>query len=128
MSTVYRWNSGAVGRNQTVVFGEIIYTVSNTTDTRKSFNDQVKETLDILEASLIRAGSNKQSLISIQVILSDISLRSNFDAAWCTWIGPDMAIWPQRACYQAGLAPGLLIEIIAVAGKNITQNIVTKKP
>ena len=38
------------------------------------------------------------------------------DAEWCEWIG-DAANWPQRACVQAALAPGTLVEITVVAAR-----------
>ena len=38
------------------------------------------------------------------------------DAEWCEWIG-DTANWPQRACVQAALAPGTLVEITVVAAR-----------
>ncbi|MCA0448107.1 MAG: hypothetical protein LCH54_17955 [Bacteroidetes bacterium] len=126
MSKAERWNSGATGRNQTVKFEGTVYTVANATNPQSPFDVQVKETLEILEKSLIRAGTNKQSLLSVQILLSDISFRPAFDVIWCEWIGSEMETWPQRACYQVGLAPGLLIEIIAISGKQVTENSVTK--
>ena len=43
--------------------------------------------------------------------------KDAFDARWREWLGPDPAGWPPRACYQAGLAGGLLIEMIVVAAR-----------
>ena len=38
------------------------------------------------------------------------------DAEWCEWIGgPEH--WPQRACVQAALAPGTLVEITVIAAR-----------
>ena len=73
------------------------------------------QSLAALEAHLLEAGSSRSRLLSIQVLLADIADRPEFDRHWLAWIGPDPDHWPQRACYQAALAPGLLIELIAVA-------------
>lgn len=49
------------------------------------------------------------------MLLVDIADRAEFDRQWTAWIGADPMHWPQRACHQAALAPGLAIELIAVA-------------
>ena len=59
--------------------------------------------------------SSRSRLLSLQVLLADMAQRPEFDRHWLAWIGDDPAHWPQRACVQAALAPGLLIELIAVA-------------
>jgi enamine deaminase RidA (YjgF/YER057c/UK114 family) len=69
----------------------------------------------MLEAHLVEAGSARTRLLSLQVILTEISNREAFDRQWREWIGPDPAHWPQRVCFQAALAPGLRVELVAVA-------------
>ena len=49
------------------------------------------------------------------MLLTDIGDRAEFDRHWVEWIGVDPAAWPQRAVFQAALAPGLLIELVVVA-------------
>ena len=53
---------------------------------------------------------------SRSVHLSDIAGKAEMDAVWCEWIGPP-ANWPQRACVQAALAPGTLVEITVIAAR-----------
>ena len=55
-------------------------------------------------------------LLSATVYLTDIANKAQMDAEWCEWIG-DSANWPQRACVQAELAPGTLVEITVVAAR-----------
>ena len=69
----------------------------------------------MLEAHLAMTGSARTHLLSLQVMLTDISNRGAFDALWKQWIGSNPEHWPQRACFQAALAPGLLVELVAVA-------------
>ena len=55
-------------------------------------------------------------LLSATVYLTDIANKAQMDAEWCEWIGGS-ANWPQRACVQAELAPGTLVEITVVAAR-----------
>jgi enamine deaminase RidA (YjgF/YER057c/UK114 family) len=115
MTAIRRWPSGAAGRSRTVAAGGFAWTVANATDPSAGFEAQVRESLRMLDSHLEEAGSSRGSLVSVQVLLANIGDRPAFDALWVDWIGPDPAHWPQRACFQAALAPGLLVEIIAVA-------------
>ena len=115
MTAITRWPSGAPGRSRTVRHGETVYTIANARRVPAPFVDQVMESLAMLDAHLAQAGSSRAGLLSIQVLLTDIAERPEFDRQWQAWIGDDPSHWPQRACYQAALAPGLMIELIAVA-------------
>lgn len=110
-----RWGTGVTGRSHTVARGDLVWTVSNATTVGADFNVQVTQTLEFLDLCLERAGSDKTKLLSVQVILTDIANRELFNQYWCEWIGKKSENWPQRAVYQAGLASGLFIEIIATA-------------
>ena len=115
MAPITRWPSGAPGRSRTVRHGDTVYTVANARRVPAPFADQVVESLAMLDAHLAEAGSSRASLLSIQVLLADIADRPEFDRHWTAWVGSDPAHWPQRACYQAALAPGPSVELIAVA-------------
>ena len=114
-TTLSRWPGGAPGRSRTVRHGDTIYTVANARQTAAPFAAQVTQSLAMLDAHLREAGSSRSRLLSLQVLLADIADRPEFDRHWLDWIGTHPDHWPQRACYQAALAPGLLIELIAVA-------------
>jgi enamine deaminase RidA (YjgF/YER057c/UK114 family) len=115
--TIDRWPSGAPGRSRAVAYGDLVWTVANATDptTTPDFPAQVTQTLDALDAALREAGSSRERLLSVQVILASLAMKSAFDEIWCAWIGPDPQHWPQRACFEGKPAPGLLVEIVAVA-------------
>lgn len=110
-----RWRSGTIGRSHTVAHNGLIWTVSNATNLDKPFGEQVDETLAFLDSSLRQAGSGRQHILSIQVILADITCRDAFDERWRQWIGSEPQNWPQRAVFSAGLAPGLLLEVVVTA-------------
>ena len=112
---VERWPSSGAGRSRTVAYGGLVWTVANATDASAPFDVQVSQSLQMLEAHLQQAGSARSHLLSLQVILADIANRAAFDVQWQAWIGADPAHWPQRACFQSGLAPGLQVELVAVA-------------
>ena len=112
---IRRWPGSVSGRSLAVAYGELVWTVANARDPRASFEDQVDQSLQMLDAHLAMTGSARTHLLSVQVMLTDISTRDRFDALWKDWIGPDAAHWPQRSCFQAALAPGLLVELVVVA-------------
>ena len=119
MTNISRWPSGAPGRSRSVRHGDTIYTVANARQASARFEDQVTQSLAMLETHLREAGSSRSRILSIQVLLADIDRRLEFDRHWVAWIGDDPAHWPQRAVYQAALAPGLMIELIAVTAAEV---------
>ena len=112
---ILRWPASGPGRSRTVAHAGLVWTVANARDASADFDTQVAQSLQMLDAHLQEAGSGRARLLSLQVILADIAQRGAFDRHWQEWIGPDPAHWPQRACYQAVLAPGLQVELLAVA-------------
>ena len=75
---------------------------------------QTARSLELIDRNLAEAGSDKTRLLSATVYLTDIAGKAEMDAVWCNWIG-DASRWPQRACVQAQLAPGTLVEITVIA-------------
>lgn len=111
--TLQPWPSTAQGRSRTVAYAGLVWTVANATDPSADFETQVAQSFALLEFHLTEAGSARTHLLSVQVILTEISNRDAFDRQWQVWIGPDPAHWPQRVCFQAALA-GLALTIFAV--------------
>ncbi len=114
---IQRWPAGAEGRSRTSAYGGMIWTVANARDQTGGFEAQVIDSLAVLDRHLREAGSGRDRILSLQVLLTDIGRREAFDRLWLDWIGLDPRAWPQRACFQAGLAGGLLVELVAVAAK-----------
>jgi enamine deaminase RidA (YjgF/YER057c/UK114 family) len=115
---IERWGTGTKGRNHTVADSRTVWTVSNARNLAGDFVAQVNETLEFLDASLKQAESSRERLLSVQVILSSIADRDQFNSIWCKWVGDNPAHWPQRVVFAATLAPGLLVEVSAVAQRN----------
>ena len=84
---------------------------------RQDPDPQTRATLEQLDRNLADAGSDKSRLLSATVYLTDIGTKADMDAAWNAWVGPDPDHWPQRACVEAKLAPGTLVEITVIAAR-----------
>lgn len=112
---VIRWPSSAPGRSRVVSCAGLVWTVANARDASRPFEAQVIESLQMLDAHLQEAGSSRAHILSLQVLLKHIEHRGVFDKLWQAWIGDQPEHWPQRACFQADLAPGLLVELVVVA-------------
>jgi enamine deaminase RidA (YjgF/YER057c/UK114 family) len=113
--TIARWPASAPGRSRTVAGQGLVWTVANPSDRTLDFDGQVHESLTKLDQHLREAGSDRHQILSLQVLLTKIENRDRFDEHWRRWIGSDPQHWPQRACFQVQLAPGLEVELIAVA-------------
>jgi enamine deaminase RidA (YjgF/YER057c/UK114 family) len=115
--SIERWPADGEGRSRTVAHGNLVWTIANATDPARAtdFPAQVTQTLAALDEGLREAGSSRERLLSVQVMLASLAMKSAFDELWREWIGPDPAHWPQRACFEGKPAPGLLIEVSAVA-------------
>ena len=76
--------------------------------------EQTRMALDILNARLTEAGSNRRSLLTVHIWLQDMVLFREMTAVWNDWIGADAP--PSRSCVSGGsLQPGSLIQIVATA-------------
>jgi enamine deaminase RidA (YjgF/YER057c/UK114 family) len=109
---IHRFPGNAIGRSRAVRFGDLVFTVA-TAGGPTSLPEQTRQALARLEQNLRDAGSDKTRLLSATVYLTDIAGKAAMDEQWNAWIGPEH--WPQRACVQAGLAPGVLVEIAVIA-------------
>lgn len=105
--TIKRINGGAQGRSKTVIHGSMVWTVA--TGPGDDVAEQTQACLQIIEASLIEAGSSKAHILEAVVYLKNMATKPEMDAVWCSWIPDDG--WPCRACVGADLAPGDLVEI-----------------
>ncbi len=115
MPPIKRWRGQAQGRNRTVAYQGLVWTVATHDDASADIHEQTRRCLALLDESLAAAGTDKTRLVSAQVFLADMSTKPRFDAVWNEWIGPDPDHWPQRACVGAALAGHCLVEIILVA-------------
>ena len=104
----------ARGRSRASAWRDLVFTVA--TAPGASVAEQTRASLDRISKNLAEAGADDTRLLSATVYLADIAHKAEMDAEWCAWIGgPEH--WPQRACVQAALASGTLVEITVIAAR-----------
>ncbi len=107
------------GRNKSVAYRELVFTVATASDDTLEFDEQTKQTLKTLESNLAELNSSKELILSAQVYISDMKNKNKMDEIWCDWIGKNQKNWPQRACLGVALEGGIQIEITLTAVRNI---------
>ena len=112
MSDIERWRGDAEGRCRATAWQDLVFTVA--TAPGDSVAEQTRASLARISENLAEAGSGKSRLLSATVYLTDIGDKAEMDAVWCEWVGGHEN-WPQRACVQADLAPGTVVEITVIA-------------
>jgi enamine deaminase RidA (YjgF/YER057c/UK114 family) len=111
---IERWRGDAAGRSRASAWRDLAFTVA--TAPGATLAEQTRASLAAIDRNLADAGSDRSRLLSATVYLTDIAGKAEMDAVWCEWIGPPQN-WPQRACVQAALAPGTLVEITVIAAR-----------
>ena len=105
--TTRRWSDATVHRGVAYVV-EVPATVSADAE------NQSRQVLAQLEATLLKVGSAKDQLLMCTIYLADMADRTVFNRVWDDWLIPGTA--PVRACIEVGLSdPGYKVEIQAVA-------------
>ncbi|MDO9440113.1 MAG: RidA family protein, partial [Beijerinckiaceae bacterium] len=80
----------------------------------KSVGEQTQEVLDIIDATLAEAGTDKTKIISATIWLLNISTFGEMNAVWDKWVPAGNT--PARATVEARLAsPQYHVEIAVIA-------------
>ncbi|WP_421994425.1 RidA family protein [Roseococcus sp.] len=98
-----------------VVHGNMVYLAGQVADDSSlDAEGQTDDVLRQIDALLAVAGTSKQYLLSIQIILADINDAPAMNRAWDKWLDP--AHKPARMTIQAPLVdPSWKVEITGVA-------------
>jgi enamine deaminase RidA (YjgF/YER057c/UK114 family) len=107
----------ARGRSSGSSYGSLAWAVATSDDTSLGVAEQARRSFAKIDRTLGELGTDKRYLLSATVYLADLREKPAFDEEWLAWIGPDPLHWPQRACVQAALAGGALVEIVVTAAK-----------
>jgi enamine deaminase RidA (YjgF/YER057c/UK114 family) len=102
--------------SQVVVHGNTLYMAGQVaTESRgQSVTEQTREILARIEQYLIENGSDKISILSANVWLSDISTFNEFNEVWDNWVVEGHM--PCRACVESKLVfPDMNVEVAVIA-------------
>lgn len=103
-----------------VVSGDLVYTagqVAHDADGKVvpgGVREQTRAVLDNLRACLQAAGCDFEDVVKVNAFLVDVGEFDAYNAVYREYFDEP---YPARTTVQAGLAPGLLVEIEAVARK-----------
>lgn len=96
-----------------VLHGGTAWFVEVADDPNQSIRSQVMQVLDQIDTRLKLVGSDRTRLLHVQIFLSDLADGPTLNELWDVWVPEGHA--PARACVQAGLAPGYLVEMVVTA-------------
>ncbi|MBX9739185.1 MAG: RidA family protein [Beijerinckiaceae bacterium] len=102
--------------SKAVIHGDTVYLAGQVADKAagKSVGEQTQEVLDIIDATLAEAGTDKTKIISATIWLLNISTFGEMNAVWDKWVPAGNT--PARATVEARLAsPQYHVEIAVIA-------------
>jgi len=101
--------------SQAVVHGPLVFLAGQVADdTSADVAGQTREVLEKIDRLLAAAGSQKSSILSATVYLSDMSNYAAMNSSWDAWVSPDHK--PARATVESRLAaPEYGVEIVVIA-------------
>ena len=115
MSTIQRFDTGP-RMSQGVVYGETVYLAGQVNKDVTDVTGQTTAVLKQIDGLLVRAGSNKERILSATIYLADIKSFADMNKAWDAWVPAGHC--PARTTLEASLAaPEYLVEITVVAAK-----------
>lgn len=82
-------------------------------DRNQDSRGQISQIFRQIDATLEQIGSSRTGLLQILICLSDITHADVLNELWDAWVPRGHA--PIRACVQAGLGKGCLVEMIITA-------------
>ena len=101
-----------------VVSGDLVFTAGQVAFdadgnvVSPEFEAQARQVMDNIGRCLAAAGCGFEHVIKVNAFLTDLANFPTFNAVYREYF---QAPYPVRATVQAGLAPGLLVEVEAVA-------------
>ncbi|WBY00564.1 Rid family hydrolase [Ramlibacter tataouinensis] len=113
MSRIERLPARAPGRSGGSAYKDLVFAVATADDRSVGLKGQAAQALAKIGELLMAQGSDRARILTASVYLADISQKADFEAAWSEWVTADPAEWPMRSCVQAGLPPGILVEVVA---------------
>jgi len=111
--TITRISGSVRSRSRAVVHDGTAYLVATAPVKSDSVEDQMLQSLALIDESLDLAGTDRTKVLMVTVYLTDMSAKAEMNRAWEAWVVPGHA--PVRACIGAVLAEGDLVELVVTA-------------
>ena len=92
--------------------GRMFYISGSTPEPAGDAKSQTERLLAHFDELLASAGLDKSKLLTVGVLLTDMGLLPEHDAAWQVWIGPQR---PLRVCRPGALSDGSVVQIEVTA-------------
>ncbi|MBC7966169.1 MAG: RidA family protein [Fuerstia sp.] len=116
MSEIQRIGESARWSGVVIYRGEARW-VEVADDASMDVRGQISQILMQINATLERIGGSRKGLLQVLIFLADLNDGAILNELWDAWVPAEDP--PIRACVQAGLARGYLVEMVisaAVAG------------
>ena len=101
--------------SKAVIHNGVVYLCGQVAkDRTQGIKEQTTTMLENVEEILEAIGSDKNKILSATIYVKDMSLFSEMNEVWDSWVEEGYA--PARACVEAKMAsPELLVEISVIA-------------
>ncbi|MBM4076722.1 MAG: RidA family protein [Planctomycetes bacterium] len=96
-----------------VVFNGTAHFVEVADDPKTDLLGQVTQILNQIDYRLSLVGSDRTRLLQVLIYIANLHDVAVLNSVWDQWVPEGHA--PARACVQAGLAPGYLVEMVVTA-------------
>ena len=89
-------------------------------DANQDVYGQIAQVLNQIDATLDLIGSNRACLLQVMIFLTDLQSAAILNEQWDRWVPTGHP--PIRACVEAKLAPGYLVEMVISAAVETAVN------
>ena len=115
METVRRIGPSRISptRSRSVVYNGVVTTVATSNTKAPSLYEQARDALATIDRNLEEAGTHKSRILMAMIYITDIANKPEFNRAWDEWV--DRSNLPLRACVEAALENGDLVELVVTA-------------
>ena len=87
-------------------------------DLNNDIQGQMREVLNIIDALLVQAKSDKSHILMAQIYLADLADYAGMNGVWDEWVSDIKGHAPPRATVQAMLAnPNYKVEVVITAAQ-----------
>ena len=93
-----------------VVHNGVAHFVEVADDPSQDMRGQVAQILAQIDTRLALVGSDRTRLLQVLIYVTDLTQIAILNEQWDAWVPAGHA--PSRACVQAGLAAGYLVEMV----------------